>query len=124
MADEITTPMPPSRLPEKEKALWKKKYIEAFRQAKADNPDNDSEQQQFARREANRMLKPPEPSSYAEAMALPEHQLAIMHDEKGKPGPARYEKEGQLKVVTSDGKKYSFDVPEKGKDKTLKPSQA
>jgi len=124
MPEEITTPMPPKRLPAKEQAAWKKKYVEAFRQAQADNPDNEPQQRQYALREANRMLKVPEPDSYADAMALPEHQLAVMQDEKGKSVPARYEKEGKLKVVTSDGKKYSFDVPEKGKDKTLKLSQA
>jgi hypothetical protein len=112
MAEEIKTPTAPKTLPPKLQSEWRKKYVEAFKQAQTDHPDNPVLQEQFALREANRMLRSPEVKSYEDAAALPDHHVI-----------SRKEEDGKLKVVTADGKKHVFDSP-KGKDKPLKSAQA
>jgi hypothetical protein len=123
MAEEIKIPAAPRTLPPKLQSDWRKKYVGAYKQSQADYPDNPVLQEQFALREANLMLRSPELKSYQDAVDLQEHQLARTHEGK----PARQETEdGKLKVVTADGKKYSFDVPAKKKkdDEPLNPATA
>jgi hypothetical protein len=96
---KLQIPAPPSFLPEKEQAAWKKKYEEGFKQAQVDEPEDEAAQHRAALKEANRMLRVPEIESAAHVKSLPKH-LFIKNEEK----------DGVLKVVTIDGKKYSFDV--------------
>ena len=98
--EEINIPEAPKCLPAKQQDEWKKSYEKAFRQALRDYPENDTQQRQFAMREANRLLSVPEPKSHEEASALPAHQVML-----------REEVEGELRIVTTDGKKYAFPVP-------------
>lgn len=111
MAPEMQIPKAPEILPANLQEAWRKAYASAFQQAKADEPDDPARQRQLALREANRMLRTPNVSNAAEAAKLADWQVIY-----------RGERDGQLKVVTMDGKKYSFPVarpaaPEKKEDK-------
>jgi len=100
---EITIPAAPALLPPKEAKAWQRAYEEGYKRSQVDNNDApDSVHRQTALREANRMLRVPEPKSYEEAMALPDWQVV------------KREVEGAaLKLVTSDGRKYVFPAPKK-----------
>jgi hypothetical protein len=102
MSTEMRTPEAPAILPAKLQAQWKKNYAEALEAARADEPDDLSRQRLLARREANRMLRVPKLTSYEQAMQLEDWQVVF----RGEAG-------GELKVVTCDGKKYRFAVPER-----------
>ena len=100
MAPEtVTIPAAPAILPENLQVVWRKTYASAFEQAKADEPDDPARQRQLALREANRMLRTPNCTSAADLAKLAEWQVIF-----------RGERDGQLKAVTMDGKKYSFPV--------------
>lgn len=100
MAPETAViPAAPEILPENLQAQWKKTYAEALEQAKADEPEDPQRQRLLARREANRMLRTPKCSSAADLNRLADWQVIF-----------RGERDGQLKAVTIDGKKYSFPV--------------
>jgi hypothetical protein len=86
--------------PEKLRERWQDNYAEALRQAQVDHPGDDIQQRAVATREANRVFRVPELKSYRAAMDLEPWQ--VLH---------RKEDATQLKVVTIDGKKYSFPVP-------------
>jgi hypothetical protein len=81
---------------------WKATYAEAFEEAKASGQGAESDWHQAARCEANRLLKVPVPKTYEDAMALPDWQCVLRKTEGG-----------VLKLVTIDGRKYTFDVPKK-----------
>lgn len=83
------------------RAQWRSNWQKAFKQAQIDHPGDDITQRAVATREANRVFRVDEPTSYEEAMALEDFKVL---DRKPVAG-------GKLAVVTIDGKKYSFDVP-------------
>ncbi len=104
---EVIIPAAPSALPAGLQKKWAATYNSAFLQCKADDENaSDGDCHQAARREANRLLKVEAPTSHKEAMALPDWHC---HH--------REEKDGVLRVVTIDGKKYSFDVPKSAEKK-------
>jgi len=100
MAPETATiPAAPAILPADLQNEWKKKYAAALEEAKADEPEDPQRQRLLARREANRMLRTPKCTSAADVKRLADWQVIF-----------RGERDGALKVVTIDGKKYSFPV--------------
>jgi len=105
-AEEITIPEAPKHLPASVKAEWRRAYAAAMKKAQADYPEQKTIQTQFALREANRLLQVPEPKSYKDADALPNHHVVrrevVKVDDKGNH---------ELRLVTSDGKKYKFPAP-------------
>lgn len=99
---QIQAPEPPDfpGFPDKRKLEWKQNWLKAFKQAQIDHPGDEITQRAVATREANRVFRVEEPTGYDDAMALEEWQFLL-----------RAEKGGQLKLVTIDGKKYSFPIP-------------
>src|SRR6266852_3375972 len=103
-AAKINVPEPPNLpgLPESKRRDWRETYAKAFKQALIDHPADEIEQRATAMREANRIFSVDEPANYKDAMALADWQVLY-----------RAERDGHLKVVTIDAKKYSFPIPEK-----------
>lgn len=97
---EFEVPAAPEVLPSQLKSKWRSDYIDAYKRAAEDGSLSESDRKQQALREANRVLRVPEVEKYDDAMALKEFQVARREDVGG-----------TLKVVTIDGKKYSFPVP-------------
>jgi hypothetical protein len=106
MANEVKVevPNPPSGIPEELATKWKQTYEESFLEAVGDFPNDHIQHKQTATREANKLLKVKKPESYEEAMRIPKWQVAH-----------RQERDGVLNVVTFDGNKYKFDVPQQRK---------
>jgi hypothetical protein len=100
--EKIQVPDAPSMLPAKQKKEWVARYEEAFLEAKEDGSKGDGDCRQFALREANRMLRVPVLKSVDDVKKL--EPFHVHH---------QVEKNGKLIIVTIDGKKYSFDAPEK-----------
>lgn len=103
MAEErIVIPTAPhfEGLPENIRARWRETYAKAFKQALIDSPNDVIAQRQAAEREANRIFRVDELLSYKDAMAL--ENWKVLH---------RREVNGELKIVTIDGRKFSFPVP-------------
>jgi hypothetical protein len=102
MATEIKTQVPkaPAILPASLQKKWTETFTAALKQAQGDHPDDVPAQTASALREANRMLRVPEPESYEDAKRLAEWQVLL-----------RRESEGQLKITTIDGRKYAFEIP-------------
>lgn len=95
----VNVPEAPTFLPKARQAEWKKKYEEGHKQAQQDEPDDPPAHHRGGLREANRMLRTSEITSAEQAQSMPEHLFLKRDVEKG-----------VLKVVTIDGKKYSFPV--------------
>ncbi len=116
MASEATIavpePPPVAGLPENVKKQWKETYLAAYKQAQIDQSTESNMWPQTATREANRILRVPELTGYEQAKALPAWQ--IVH---------RDERDGRLRVVTSDGRKYLFDVPKAPADAPKAPAK-
>ncbi len=70
-APEVTGALAP--LPESKQREWREIYVKGLKQAVAEHPGENVEQ--FATREANRMLRVEEPQNYDEAMKLELWQL-------------------------------------------------
>ncbi|HWR37017.1 MAG TPA: hypothetical protein VN622_14235 [Clostridia bacterium] len=108
----VEVPAAPHFLPKSQRSNWTKTYAQAFKQAQTDFPDDLSAQRAAALREANRMLRVPEPESYEAAMKLESWQVlkrdvvAIDNDASEFPKGSEV-----LKLVTADGKKFTFAVP-------------
>ena len=100
MAPIVQVPNAPSFLPSNLQEQWKKTYTDRFAEAK-DNEQSDAAAHQSARCEANRVLKVKAPESYAEAKRMPSWQI---HGEL-------IEKDGVLRGVTIDGKKFKHAAP-------------
>ena len=96
-------------LPESKKQEWRDDYARAFKQAQVDHPEDPLEQRATAVREANRIFRVGEVASYEQAMALPDWQVHI----NGDGTRARFKRGDELKLVTIDGKKFSFPIPRK-----------
>ena len=97
---KVDVPQPPAYLPVGLHKQYTKAFNDAFKQAQEDSPGDLPTQRQAAMREANRVLKVPELTSYEDAIALPDWKV-IKREVIG----------ADLKVVTIDGKKYAFPVP-------------
>jgi len=96
-------------LPESKKREWRDSYARAFKQAQIDRPEDPLEQRATATREANRIFRVGEVASYEQAMALPDWQVHI----NGDGTRARFERNGELRLVTIDGRKFAFPIPRK-----------
>jgi hypothetical protein len=83
-------------------ARWRSDWAKAFKQAQVDHPGDEITQRAVATREANRVLRVEEPSSYEEAIALEDFRVLYRGNAPN----------GKFCVVTIDGKKYYFDVRE------------
>jgi hypothetical protein len=88
------------------RATWRQTWRRAFIQAQNDFPDDAPAQTQAANREANRPLTIEPPRNYKEAMELEPRQFV----------KREIAENGQLKVVTIDGKKLFYDVPKSAKN--------
>ena len=104
MADQVAIPEAPKHFPADEAKEWRRRYAQAYAEIQKRSPEggDQSAAHQYARCEANRMLRVTTPESYEGAMALPAHQVL-----------RRETVDGVLRVVTSDGRKYLFDAPVK-----------
>jgi hypothetical protein len=101
---KIDIPAAQANLPETVEKKWKEAYQVAFKEAQNDWPDDPPTQKQQALREANRVLKTPELTSYSHAASLEEwHFVLRAPSTDGKT----------LRVVTRHGKKYTFPIPAK-----------
>lgn len=104
MAEKIQIPDAPAGLPAAVEKKWKQAYETAFKEAQEESPDDLTTQRQLALREANRLLKTPELTSYSQTMDIEDHHFALR--EPSKDGKT-------LRVVTRHGKKYTFPIPAK-----------
>ena len=102
----ITIPQPPSGLPKDVEFKWKQAYVLAFKDSQASDPENPGAWSQPATREANKVLRVPEPQSFGDAMNLADWMVMHREQKKTKDGVV-------LNVVTRHGKKFSFPVPAK-----------
>jgi hypothetical protein len=117
----MTVPDAPGFLPAAEQKKWQATYSAAFKRAQSEMPDHAHQWRGIAEREANRMLRAPEPKSYEEAMAMPAHLCSLpripedAHPVTGKPKltDTREVVDGKLRLVTIDGRKHEFAAPEK-----------
>lgn len=100
MAETIEIPNPPAILPSTLQKKWREDYAAAFRQAELDQSMDLAGRKQYALREANRLLRVPEPTNYSEARALADWQVI-----------ERFERQGELRGVMIDSKKFRFPVP-------------
>jgi hypothetical protein len=114
MAEKSNVPTAPHfpGMPRDFAGRWEMAYAKAFRQAEVNHPGDETEQRAVASREANRLFAVDEPENYDQAMAIEDWK--VLH---------RQQMGSLLKLVTIDGKKYSFPVPppvEQEKGKTAK----
>jgi hypothetical protein len=104
MAEKIQIPDAPAGLPAAVEKKWKQTYESAFKEAQEESPDDLTTQRQLALREANRLLKTPELTSYSQAMDIEDFHFLLR--EPSKDGKT-------LRVVTRHGKKYNLPIPAK-----------
>jgi hypothetical protein len=79
---------------------WQGIYDKELAQAKVDSPNDPHAQTQAARRAANRLISVDPPENYAAAMKLEPWKFL-----------KREAADGKLCIVTIDGKKLFYDVP-------------
>jgi hypothetical protein len=96
-------PDAPQHLSDKAKKQWQANFQKAQAQARLDYPDNESAKRTVATKEANKMLAVPAPESADDIDALEDWQV-IHRSTRTKDGVARRH------CVTSDGRKYSFEI--------------
>jgi hypothetical protein len=104
MAEKIQIPDAPAGLPASVEKKWKQTYEAAFKEAQEESPDDLTTQRQLALREANRLLKTPELTSYSQAKDLEDWHFVLR---------APSADGTTLRVVTRHGKKYTFPIPAK-----------
>jgi len=95
----IEKPTFPAGFPKEKQDAWHKTYAEALEEAKSESPESTLHHQK-ARTEANRHMRVPTPKSYQEAKRM-EKWMVLKSEER----------DGELKVVTIDGKKHIFEIP-------------
>ena len=100
----IEIPEPHQGLPAEVQKKWKGAYATAFAEAQNDWPEDSAMQKQEALRAANKILRVPDPSSYAEAMKLEDWHVIL----RAASGDGK-----TLRLVTRHGKKFTFPIPEK-----------
>lgn len=101
---KVNIPDPPALLPPAEKKKWRDTYLAALKEAENDFPEDKIQQRQVALKEANRLLRVPDPTDYKSAMAIPDH---LVHKREIDP------KKGEIALVTIHGKKFRFPAPKK-----------
>jgi hypothetical protein len=94
--EAVQVPQAPAILPPAEAKKWKETYASALKQAQADHPDDVPSQLKEALREANRILRVPEPKTAADVEKLAPWQVLKKSVGEG----------GVIRVITCDGKKY------------------
>jgi hypothetical protein len=102
----VIVPDAPAHLSDKAAKQWAASYTKALAQAKIDTPDNDSAQRIAALKAANALLAVPAPTSAADIDALEGWQFLMRGTRTTNGVDTRF-------VVTTDGRKYSFEVPVK-----------
>ena len=105
---KITAPDAPKHLSDKAAKQWQAAYVKALAQARLDYPENENTQRSVATKEANKMLAVPAPESAEDIDALEDWQVihrSTITDAK--------EKVTRRHCVTSDGRKYAFEIPQK-----------
>lgn len=102
MAEKTNVPAVPhfEGMPRDFASRWETAFVKALRQAEINHPGDETEQRAVATREANRLFAVEEPETYEQAVALEPWKVL-----------QRRESEGKLKLVTIEGKKYSFAIP-------------
>ncbi len=102
MADKVNVPAAPhfGGMPRDFAGRWEQVWAKAFRAAEVNYPGDETEQRAVATREANRLFAVDEPENYEQAMGI--ENWKVLH---------RQPSGGVLKLVTIDGKKYSFPIP-------------
>ena len=101
---KIEIPEPHPGLPAEVQKKWKAVYAAAFAEAQNDWPEDSTMQKQESMRAANKILRVPDPTSYAEAMKLEDwHFILRAPSDDGKT----------LRLVTRHAKKFTFPIPEK-----------
>lgn len=121
----IEKPNFPEHFSAERQAQWHTTFVDALEQSKVDSPEG-AFHHQTARREANRHFRVPILKSYADAMRLDRWQ----YKERKTIGADRiaalgYEPQGpgeHLAVVTIDGKKYFFAVPQRAAREAAAPA--
>lgn len=109
MGDEkqvITIPDPPAGLPKAVENKWKQAYAVGFKEAQASDQESPAAWGQPALREANKVLRVPDPEDFDDAMELADWMVLHREQKKTKDGVV-------LNVVTRHGKKFRFPVPAK-----------
>jgi hypothetical protein len=101
---KIEIPAAPAGLPKAVEKKWKETYAAAFKEAQDESPDDLTQQRQLALRDANRILKTPEITSYKQAMEIEDWHFVMR--EPSANGDT-------LRVVTRHGKKYNLAIPAK-----------
>jgi hypothetical protein len=104
MPKEIEVPAAPAGLPKAVEKKWKETYAAAFKEAQDESPDDLTQQRQLALRDANRILKTPEITSYKQAMEIEDWHFVLREPSANRE---------TLRVVTRHGKKYTFAIPKK-----------
>src|SRR4051794_1146436 len=94
--NQFEIPAAPAGLPKAVEKKWKETYAAAFKEAQDESPDDLTQQRQSALRDANRILKTPEITSYSQAMDIEDWHFALR--EPSNDGKT-------LRVVTRHGKK-------------------
>src|SRR5260370_42235712 len=97
----IEKPIFPEGFPKEKQDAWHKTYADTVEEGKAESPESTLHHQK-ARVEANRHLRVPTPKSYQDAKRLEKWMVL-----------ASVEREGEVRVVTIDGKKHAFAIQTK-----------
>jgi hypothetical protein len=99
---EVSKDMPPeiAGAPRDLKLQWQKTYDAELDRASRDFPGDAHAQRQAARRAANRLISVDRPANYEAAMKLEPWKFL-----------KREAAEGKLCIVTIDGQKFFYDVP-------------
>jgi hypothetical protein len=102
MAIEVQVPKVPCHagVPEGVKNRWRDEYRKAYTQSMQDTSGDEQASRQTATKEANRVFRVSAPESHADAVKLAPWQVAH-----------RSERDGNLHVVTIDGRKHKFAIP-------------
>jgi hypothetical protein len=110
MAERPNVPLPQliGTEPKEFIGQWQLAYQKALKQAEVNYPGDETEQRAVASREANRLFAVDEPETYEQAMAI--EPWKCLH---------RQVFGNVLKVVTIDGKKYSFPIPAEPEKKAV-----
>lgn len=101
---DATRPNAPKHMSPSAKKRWEAKYDATLEQAKLDYPENDRAQRNAAHKAANTLLSVPAPDSAAAIDKLEGWQVKLRETRMVEGVSTRV-------CVTSDGRKYSFEIP-------------
>jgi hypothetical protein len=100
----VDMPKPPAHLPAEAVQLWKNGFAWAYKSEKDDYPTKPQRWRKAAIKAAAKAIAIPQLESFTDAMKLDPWQFIYREQVKADNGLV-------LKVVTCEGKKYSFPVP-------------